>query len=121
VGTTVNLTPRSRAAVDSLKETYGVTKQLGLERALEFLMSLPPAVLQEVFRQGGDPVGALLRLKLAEQVGAGDATTIEQAAAIARSQVDRLERIATSYRRELDDHLGGDTSKGRKKSGKTGG
>jgi hypothetical protein len=117
----VNLSPRARDVFDNLKRDYGITQQLAVERAVEWLMTLPPAVMQEVFRREGDPTGTLVRLKMAEAVGAGDATTVEQAAAIARQQVDRLERIATAYRRELEDHAVGDTSKGKKRTGKNGG
>ena len=106
---TVDLSPRARTAISKFKESFGVTQKAGVERALEFLTTLPEPVLQEVFRRGGDAIGRLIELRLAEQAGvAADATSIDQAAAIIRAQAERLATLARAYRRELDDlHRGG--------------
>lgn len=113
------ISSRAAAVVERMKLEFGVTQKAGVEMGLEFLGSLPPTVLREVFRRGGDPISELVKLKLAEAAGASDATTIEQAAAIAKMQIGRLEQIATSYRRELEDAAG--QGKSKKQSGKTGG
>lgn len=115
----ISLSPAARRVIDTVNEKYGVTKVAAAERGLEFLLTLPDAVLQEVFRRDGDPIGTLVRIKMAEQAGADpNATSIEQAEAIARAQVERLGRLARSYRAELDDlHGGKPVAKGAKPKG----
>src|SRR5687767_3421658 len=96
----IELSPRARTFVTKFRESFGVFQKAGVERVLEFVASLPLEAQQEVFREGGDPVGRLVALRLAEAAGAGDAPTIEQSVAIIRQQLERLERTAVAYRRE---------------------
>ncbi len=112
IGKQVHLSVGARDVLTTIKDRFGVTQQIAVERGLEFLLALPAPVLQEVFRRDGDPISTLVRMKLAEQAGAGpDATSIEEAEAIIRTQTERLARLARSYRRELDDQHAGDKSK----------
>lgn len=103
VPVTLELSPRARDVVAGFKEHFGVTQKAGIERGLEFLASLPREVLRDVLTKGADPIGRLVRLKMAEEAGAAGESNLEQAIAILRQQLDRVENLARAYRAEVED------------------
>jgi hypothetical protein len=95
------LSPRAASLIDRVKSDFGLTQKAAVEMGIEFLGSLPPTVLREVFRRGGDPAAELVRIKQAEVAGAAaDADSVDKALAVIRYHLGIVENLAHSRKHQ---------------------
>lgn len=106
----VEVTPAARRVVDGLKETFGVTKRVGVERLVEWFASQDKRVQRAILDRSADAATEIAREKMAAMTEAGDSTalsniSIPKAVELIRLLTQRIEQIDEARRRELADRV----------------
>ena len=112
----IELAPSARRVIDNIKDDTGVSKIQATSRFLEFCATLPREVQLEILHRRGDPLGLLVRLKMAELSAAGSANggpveSVEQALPIIRLLLDRIEQDHVRIQRLLGQRLTSERAK----------
>jgi hypothetical protein len=105
----VNLSAAANSFLDSVRQRTGVPKEVALARILEWYVSLSPKLQLAVLNKDEGTRDELLRMALAELAGLPQGeqmpATLDEAIAVAKAGLARVEHIAKVYKRELAERM----------------
>jgi hypothetical protein len=96
----VKISPEAGEVLDALVDETGMKQWVILDRVLTWMKGQPDEVKREFVVPAGDPAGAMVRIRDAKMLAAGDTTpvTLEQAAKQIKSLSDQILVMEKAYR-----------------------